>query len=160
MPSFATTDLCDAHGTEVAVLPAIFRDFGGDRTFAGPVETISVADDNVLVRQALEEDGAGSVLVVDGGGSLACALLGDQLATLALTHGWAGLIVHGCVRDVARLVTIPIGMKAIGAHPRRSGKLGGGMRGGPLEIGGVRIAPGMFVYADADGIVVSDRPLI
>jgi regulator of ribonuclease activity A len=160
MPTFATTDLCDEHGSDIAVLPPNFRDFGGLQTFAGSVETICVADDNVLVREALEEDGGGRVLVVDGGGSLACALLGDQLATLARKHAWAGVIVHGCVRDVATLATIPIGVKAIGAHPRKSGKLGTGTRGAPVEIGGVRVAPGMFVYADADGTVVSDRSLV
>ena len=117
MPTFSTTDLCDANGPAVAVLPPIFRDFGRERAFAGPAETIRLADDNVLVREALDEDGRGRVLVVDGGGSLACALLGDQLATLALTHGWAGVIVNGCVRDVETLATIPIGVKAIGQRP-------------------------------------------
>jgi regulator of ribonuclease activity A len=113
----------------------------------------------VLVRAALEEPGAGRVLVIDGGGSLACALLGDQLAALALANGWAGLIVHGCVRDVATLATMAIGIKAIASHPRKSGKQGTGVRGVALDIEGRRLEPGAYAYADADGIVVSDRPL-
>ena len=159
MSTFSTTDLCDAH-PDVAVLPPVFHDFGGSSCFGGAIETVRVQDDNVLVREALEEPGAGRVLVVDGGGSLACALLGDQIATLAQTNGWAGVIVHGCVRDVAVLATIPVGVKAIGSHPRKSGKHGTGTRGEPVTIGGVRLARGDFVYADTDGIVVSDRSLV
>jgi regulator of ribonuclease activity A len=159
MSSFATTDLCDAH-PDLAVLPPLFRDFGGLATFGGPIETVRVEDDNVLVRETLEEPGGGRVLVIDGGGSLACALLGDQLAALALEHGWVGVIVHGCVRDVATLATLPVGVKAIASHPRKSGKRGNGERGVPLEIGGVQLTPGATVYADADGIVISDRALV
>ena len=158
MPAFATTDLCDAH-PEAAVLPPLFRDYGGLTSFGGPIETLRVEDDNGLVRAALEEPGAGRVLVIDGGGSLACALLGDQLAALAIANGWVGLIVHGCVRDVATLATMPVGVKAIATNPRKSGKQGTGERGGPLVIDGVRLEPGAYVYADADGIVLSDRPL-
>ena len=158
MPAFATTDLCDAH-PEVTVLPTGFRDYGGQISFGGPIETLRVEDDNVLVRAALEEPGAGRVLVIDGGGSLACALLGDQLAALALANGWAGVIVHGCVRDVATLATLAIGVKAIASHPRKSGKQGIGVRGVALDIDGRRLEPGASVYADADGIILSDRPL-
>jgi len=158
MSTFATTDLCDTH-PEVTVLPTVFRDYGGLISFAGPIETLRVEDDNVLVRSTLEEPGAGRVLVVDAGGSLACALLGDQLATLALENGWAGVIVHGCVRDVAALATMAIGVKAIAAHPRKSGKQGTGLRGAALDIDGRRLEPGAYVYADADGIIVSDHAL-
>jgi len=158
MASFSTTDLCDAH-PDLAVLPPIFRTFGGLSTFGGPIETVRVEDDNVLVRETLEEPGAGRVLVIDGGGSLACALLGDQLAALALENGWTGVIVHGCVRDVAKLASLPVGIQAIASHPRKSGKARTGERTVGLDIGGVRIMPGAFVYADADGIVVSDLPL-
>ena len=159
MSSFSTTDLCDAH-PEIGVLAPLFRDFGGQRSFDGPIETVRVVDDNVLVREALEESGAGRVLVIDGGGSLACALLGDQLAALAIANGWVGLIVHGCVRDVAALATMPVGVKAVAAHPRKSGKRGNGERGVAIDIGGRRLDPGDYVYADADGIVVSDGPVI
>ena len=158
MSAFATTDLCDAH-PEVVVLPTLFRDYGGLISFAGPIETLRVEDDNVLVRSALEEPGEGRVLVIDAGGSLACALLGDQLAALALANGWAGVIVYGCVRDAATLATLAIGIKAIASHPRRSGKQGTGVRGVALDIEGRRLEPGAYVYADADGIIVSDRAL-
>ena len=159
MSSFSTTDLCDAH-PDLAVLPPVFRDFGGLSSFAGPIETIRVEDDNVLVRAALEERGAGRVLVIDNGGSLTCALLGDQLAALGLANGWVGVIVHGCVRDVATLASTPFGVRAIAAHPRKSGKRGMGERGVPLDIGGVPLTPGAHVYADVDGIVLSDLPLV
>jgi len=158
MSPFSTTDLCDAH-PDLAVLPPVFRNFGGRSSFAGPIETIRVEDDNVLVRAALEEPGAGRILVIDGGGSLACALLGDQLAALGLENGWVGVIVHGCVRDVATLASLPFGVRAIASHPRKSGKRGIGERGVLLDIEGVRLAPGATVYADADGIVVSDRAI-
>lgn len=158
MSSFSTADLCDAD-PELAVLPPMFDDFGGASSFSGAIETVRVQDDNVLVRAALEEQGAGRILVIDGGGSLACALLGDQLATLGLANGWVGVIVHGCVRDVETLATMPFGVRAIAPHPRKSGKQGAGERGVTLDIGGVRLSPGAFVYADADGIVVSERAL-
>ena len=159
MSSFSTTDLCDAH-PEIGVLAPLFRDFGGLVSFGGPIETVRVVDDNVLIREALEEPGSGRVLVIDGGGSLACALLGDQLASLALANGWVGVIVHGCVRDIATLATMPVGVKAISSHPRKSGKRGNGERGVAIDIGGLRLDPGDYVYADADGIVVSDGALI
>ena len=156
MSSFSTTDLCDAD-PDLAVLPPIFRDFGGGPAFSGSIETVRVRDDNVLVRAALEEPGAGRVLVIDGGGSLACALLGDQLAALGLANGWVGVIVHGCVRDVETLATMSFGVRALAPHPRKSGKRGAGERGVTIDIGGVLLAPGAYVYADADGIIVSQR---
>ena len=135
-----------------------FRDYGGQISFGGPIETLRVVDDNVLVREALEEPGSGRVLVIDGGGSLACALLGDQLASLALANGWAGLIVHGCVRDVATLATMAIGVKAISLAPAQERQARNGVRGVALDIDGLRLDPGDYVYADADGIIVSDGP--
>jgi len=158
MSSFSTTDLCDAH-PELAVLPPIFHDFGGASSFSGAIETVRVRDDNVLVRAALAEPGAGRVLVVDGGGSLACALLGDQLAALGLANGWVGVIVHGCVRDVETLATMPFGVRALAPHPRKSGKRGTGERRVALDLGGVRVASGAYVYADADGIVIGEHAL-
>ncbi|MGE5227049.1 MAG: ribonuclease E activity regulator RraA [Planctomycetaceae bacterium] len=154
----ATTDLCDDHPGEVRVAAPVLRDFGGAEAFSGPIATVRVFEDNVLVRQALEEPGEGRVLVVDGGGSLACALLGDRLAALALANGWAGVLVHGCVRDAARLRELSIGVKALGAHPRRSGKVGEGERDVSVTFAGVTFAPGWFVTSDADGVVVTERP--
>lgn len=153
----ATTDLCDAH-PDLQVCAPLFRDFGGAAAFHGPIATLKVFEDNALVRAALERPGDGRVLVVDGGGSLRCALVGGQLGELALRHGWAGLLVNGCVRDCAELAALAIGVKALAAHPRRSEKgLHSGQAGRLVEFAGVRFAPGAWLYADRDGIVVAAR---
>ena len=159
--TFATTDLCDAHGEAVRVVAAVppLRDFGGATRFAGPFATVRAPDDNTFVRAALEEPGRGRVLVVDGGGSTRCALLGDMLGALARDNGWAGVVVHGCVRDTAQLATLSIGVRALAAMPRKSDKKSRGERDVPVTFGGVTFTPGEWLYADADGIVVSARPL-
>jgi regulator of ribonuclease activity A len=146
MPTFATTDLCDAH-PEVTVLPTGFRDYGGQISFGGPIETLRVEDDNVLVRAALEEPGAGLVLVIDGGGSLACALLGDQLAALALSTD--GRRHRAWVRARCPWRRCP---SASGRSPRtpQGGKPGTG-RGVAIGIDGQRLRPGAYIYADATG---------
>jgi regulator of ribonuclease activity A len=154
----ATTDLLDAH-PDLQVADPIFRDFGGREAFAGPVQTLAVFEDNTLVRHALEAPGEGKVLVVDGGGSLRCALVGDRLAALGVEHGWVGIVVNGCVRDTAELARLPIGIKALAAHPRRSEKRGQGRRGVAVEFAGVGFEPGAWCYADADGIVVAAGPV-
>jgi regulator of ribonuclease activity A len=148
-------DVCDAEGALAVVAQPIFRDFGGRVAFAGPAVTVQVRDDNALVRQILGTPGDGRVLVVDGGGSLRCALLGAQLATLAVEHGWAGVLVFGCVRDASALAALPVGIKALATHPARSAKLGAGTRDIALSIAGVSITPGAFVTADADGVVIT-----
>ena len=157
-PVFATADLCDAHEDLQLVAP-LFRDFGGRRAFHGPVTTLSCFEDNSLVREALGEPGAGRVLVVDGGGSTRCALLGDRLGALAVANGWAGLVIHGCVRDVAELERLDLGVRALASVPRKSLKRGAGTRDVGLSFAGAEFAPGMFLYADADGIVVASRAL-
>ena len=119
--SFATADLCDEFGAEVRVAEPVFRDWGGVARFAGPIETVRVLEDNGLVRQALETPGRGRVLVVDGGGSLRAALVGGNLAALAQRNGWSGLVVHGCIRDTGEIAATPVGVKALGAVPRKSG---------------------------------------
>lgn len=154
-----TTDLCDAHEHEVQVAAPILRDFGGERAFSGPIATVRVYEDNVLVRQALSEPGAGRVLVVDGGGSLHCALVGDLLAELGRGNGWAGIVVNGCVRDSAELAVIALGIKALATCPRRSAKRGIGERDVPLQFAELTFIPGEYLYADADGIVVAKRKL-
>jgi regulator of ribonuclease activity A len=156
--STATTDLLDAH-PELQTAEPVFRDFGGSQAFAGPVETLAVLEDNTLVREALESPGEGRVLVVDGRGSLRCALVGDRLAALGVEHGWVGIVVNGCVRDTAELARLPIGIKALAAHPRRSEKRGQGRRGVAVEFAGVGFEPGAWCYADADGIVVAAGPV-
>lgn len=155
---FSTADLSDTHpGAQVAA-PGL-RDFGGVLAFAGPVQTVHAPEDNSLVRAELETAGAGRVLVVDGGGSARCALLGDRLAALAVEQGWAGVIVNGYVRDTVELAGMPLGVKALGSHPRRSEKRGLGEAGVAVEFLGVHIEPGWWCYADADGLVVAEHPL-
>ena len=156
---FATPDLCDEFGAEVRVAEPLLRNFGGVERFAGPIATLRVFEDNALVRQALETPGTGRVLVIDGGGSLRSALVGGNLAALAHENGWSGLVVYGCIRDAAEIAGTPVGVKALHAVPRRSAKAGAGERGIPVAFAGVTFAPGAWLYADRDGIVVADRKL-
>jgi RraA famliy len=155
---YATADLCDHH-PDLRVLAPLFRDYGGRAAFHGAVHTLRVADDNSLVREALETPGRGRVLVVDGGGSLRCALLGDRLGQLAMDNGWSGVVVHGCVRDAAVLATLHLGVRALATHPRKSAKHGRGETGVVLEFAGVTLRPGDWLYADADGLVLATQPL-
>lgn len=159
MAARATADLYDAHGEKLRVLAPIFRDFGGNKSFEGPVSTVKVHEDNSLVRTALEEAGVGRVLVVDGGGSLCCALVGDNLALLGQKNGWAGIVVYGCIRDVAPIRVIPIGVKALASNPRKSAKKGEGERDIAVRFAEVQIAPSDYLYADEDGIVVAEASL-
>lgn len=153
----ATTDLCDAH-PDLQVCAPVFDDFGGAAAFHGPIATLKVFEDNALVRATLERPGEGRVLVVDGGGSLRCALVGGQLGELAVRNGWAGLLVNGCVRDRAELAALALGVKALAAHPRRSEKgLHSGQADRVVEFAGVRFAPGAWLYADRDGVVIAAR---
>jgi len=156
---FATTDLCDAHPDQVRVAEPLFRDFGGLLAFDGSIVTLEVFEDNSLVRTALEEAGQGRVLVVDGRGSLRCALLGGNLAALAEEKGWSGVIVFGAVRDSRELAAAKIGVKALAAHPKKSEKKGAGRRDVPVSFAGVTFTPGEWLYADEDGIIVSASSL-
>jgi regulator of ribonuclease activity A len=149
----ATADLLDEH-PDAAVCSLAFRQFGGVASFDGEIATVECFEDNVLVKQRVAEPGAGRVLVVDGGGSLRVALVGDNVAGLARDNGWAGLIVHGCVRDSAALRELAIGLKALGTHPKPSSKAGGGELDVPVTFGGVTFHPGARVVSDDDGIVV------
>jgi regulator of ribonuclease activity A len=148
-----TADLSDSYPDAAIAEPGIL-DFGGTPRFAGPIRTVRCFEDNTLVRAALEEPGEGAVLVVDGGGSLRCALLGDNLAALAIDNGWGGVVVNGCVRDTADLAGMDLGVRALAAHPRRSEKRGEGERNIAVSFLGVRFRPGHWLYADADGVVV------
>src|SRR5215212_3995290 len=154
-----TTDLCDQYADELQVAAPIFRSYGGKVAFSGLISTIQVYEDNVLVRAALEEPGAGRVLVVDGGGSLRCALVGDQMAALGLSNGWAGVVINGCIRDVTALAGLPFGVKALAANPLRSAKRGMGARDIQVVFAGLTCTPGHYLYADQDGIIVAERPL-
>lgn len=155
----ATADLYDEHGESLRVLAPLFRDYGGKRAFAGPVATLKVHEDNSLVRAALESPGDGRVLVVDGGGSLRCALVGDNLAKLGVDNGWAGIIVYGCIRDAVPIAELDIGVKALATNPRKSVKKGEGDRDVVVRFADVVIEPGDYVYADEDGVVVATRRL-
>ncbi|AOK29380.1 ribonuclease [Burkholderia singularis] len=163
--TFATTDLCDANESRLAagtlrVLEPVFRSFGGVTRFAGPAATLKLFEDNTLVRTALEAPGAGRVLVVDGGGSLRCALVGGNLGKLAEHNGWAGIIVNGCVRDTHELAECALGVLALASHPRKSDKRNSGQCDLSVDVRGTRIVPGDWIYADADGVLVSDAALI
>lgn len=154
----STADLLDEHAEDALVCETPFRQFGAIGLFSGPVSTVRCHEDNVLVRQQVSEPGGGRVLVVDGGGSLRVALLGDMIAGLAAANGWAGLVVNGGVRDVAVLRHLPLGIKALGSNPRPSGKSGAGEIDVPVEFGGVTFRPGAVLTSDDDGIVVLDAP--
>jgi len=157
--SHATTDLSDAHPDAIQVAEPMFRDFGGQRAFHGAIATVKLFEDNALVRSILETPGARRVLVVDGGGSMRCALLGDQLAELAVRNGWAGVVVHGCIRDSEAIGQLPLGVKALATHPLKSIKRGEGQREIPVRFAGVHFRPGAWLYADGDGLIVSEHPL-
>ncbi len=155
-----TADLCDEYADRVSVADPIFRRYGGRRTFGGPITTLRVFEDNVLVRSALEEPGDGQVLVVDGAGSMHCALLGDQLAALAADNGWAGVVVNGCIRDSADMAGIDIGLRALATMPLKSRKLGRGERDVTVAFAGLAFEPGHHLYADEDGLLVSADALL
>ncbi len=161
--AFATCDLCDLHKNDGSgafrVLPPVFRDFGAHRRFAGPVVTVKCFEDNTLVKAAVDSAGEGRVLVVDGGGSLRRALLGGNLGAAAARNGWAGVVIDGCVRDVAELALSPVGIRALASMPLPTEKRNEGQRDVAVQIQGVWVRPGDWLYADEDGIVVADRAL-
>jgi regulator of ribonuclease activity A len=156
---FTTADLSDAFPGVANLVDPVLHDYGGAIRFWGPIETVRVLEDNALVAQILETEGRGRVLVIDGGGSLRTALVGGRLAALAHANSWSGLVVHGCVRDSAEIQRVPVGVRAINTSPVRSRKQGTGERGGSVSFAGVTFSPGQFLYADEDGILLSDRRL-
>lgn len=159
MTDFKTADLCDDFSEKVQVCMIDFHSYGKKDRFFGKIETVKVLDDNVLFLEALESVPAGAVVVVDGEGSRNCALMGDRLAGIASSRGLSGVIINGCVRDSADLANIDVGIFAIGTNPLKSSKDGKGERDGVLDFGGVTWRPGCFVYADEDGVIVSETEL-
>ena len=161
--AFSTCDFCDAHKGDTSgafrVLPPVFRSFGGVAAFAGPVTTVQCHEDNSLVKAAVESPGAGRVLVVAGGGSLRRALVGGNLAAAAARNGWAGVVVDGCVRDVAELQAAAVGLRALALVPLPTERRGEGQCDVAVQVQGVAVRPGDWLYADADGIVVSSQAL-
>ena len=170
-PSFATCDFCDVHKEDASgdfrVLPPVFRDFGQLKKFCGPVETVKCWEDNTLVKAAVDAPGwidtpagrVAKVLVVDGGGSLRRALLGGNLGAAAARNGWAGVVIDGCVRDTAELATQAVGIRALAAMPLPTEKRKQGQAQVAVQLQGVWVRPGDWLYADEDGMVVSNRPL-
>lgn len=154
MSQISVADLCDEHEGVIEVCVAPFRDFGGRTAFSGPIRTVRCHEDNSLVKATLAEPGEGYVLVVDGGGSLHRALVGDVLAADAVKNGWAGIVVYGAVRDAVVLSTLDIGIKALGTNPMRSVKRGEGVVDTPVAFGGLVFLPGDMLYADEDGVAV------
>ena len=169
---FATCDLCDLHKGDFTgdfrVLPPVFRDFGAVKKFAGPVVTVKCFEDNTLVKAAVDSLGyldtpqgrVAKVLVVDGGGSLRKALLGGNLGAAAARNGWAGVVIDGCVRDTSELATQAVGIRALAAMPLPTEKRQQGQTDVAVQVQGVWIRPGDWLYADEDGIVVASRALV
>jgi regulator of ribonuclease activity A len=155
----ATTDLYDKYEDIVSTCSTQFRDFGATVRFFGPVRTVRCYRDNQLFRALLDEPGNGAVVIVDGGGALESALMGDIIATKGLANGWAGVVINGAVRDSAELGQIEFGAKALGTNPAKSSKTGAGEVDVAVEFGGVRFEPGQWVYCDEDGVLLSPREL-
>ncbi|WP_227817626.1 ribonuclease E activity regulator RraA [Nitrogeniibacter aestuarii] len=157
--TFQTADLCDTHDKAVRVVEPMFNSYGGKSVFCGPITTLKLFEDNTLVRSTLEGPGEGRVLVVDGGGSMRCAMVGDQLGVLAVKNGWAGIVVYGCIRDSKAMGEMDVGVFALGTNPRKSVKKGVGDTDIPVTFGGVTFTPGEYLYADEDGVIVSENAL-
>ena len=152
-------DLFDAYPNDLTLIPLPFYSYGGSALFHGEVITVKCFEDNSKVKELLNQDGKGKVLVVDGGGSLRRALLGDLIAESAVKNRWAGVIVYGGVRDVATLALLPLGVKALGAVPIKTQRKGIGEINVSIEIAGVSVVPGMYIYGDLNGIALSESEL-
>jgi regulator of ribonuclease activity A len=157
---FTTADLWDEHETLLSCVDPIFNHFGNKKMFSGKITTIKLFEDNSLVRKQLELDGKGKVLLIDGGASLRCALIGDQLAELAIQNNWEGIIVNGCIRDSEVINAMSIGIKALNTSPVKSVKRNLGEINIPVKFGGITFIPGDYIYADGDGILVSNNNLL
>ena len=152
----STCDLYDSLGATARVLPPLFQDFGGRPRFGGVVVTVRCFEDNSRVKEVLATDGRGKVLVVDGGGSQRCALMGDLIGKCAVDNGWEGVVIYGCIRDRVALGGLALGIKALAAIPRKSERRGEGQIQLPIEIAGVACRPGDRLFADEDGVLILD----
>ncbi|WP_339921107.1 ribonuclease E activity regulator RraA [uncultured Flavobacterium sp.] len=157
---FTTADLWDEYDTLLSCVDPIFNHFGNKKNFSGKITTIKLFEGNSLVRKQLELDGKGKVLLIDGGASLRCALIGDQLAELAIQNNWQGIIVNGCIRDSEVINAMNIGIKALNTSPVKSVKRNLGEINIPVKFGGITFIPGDYIYADGDGILVSNNNLL
>ncbi len=157
---FKTTDLYDQYLENVQVATPIFNDYGGRTRFFGRITTLKAVDDNTFLKAAFERDGHGRVLVVDAAGSLRCAMMGDMMAALGASNGWAGVVIHGCIRDSADVGKIDFGVKALATTPRKTTKRGQGVCDIPLHFADVNFHPDHYLYADEDGIIVAENKLL
>jgi len=157
---FKTTDLYDEHLETLQVAAPIFRDFGGKHAFHGQIVTLKAVDDNTYLKAAFETTGTGKVLVVVAAGSLRCAMMGDVMAALGARNGWEGIVIHGCIRDSADVAKIDIGVKALATIPRKTVKRNQGIMDIPVHFANVTFYAGHYLYADEDGIVLSESALI
>jgi len=157
---FKTADLCDEHSEKIQILSPALISYGGKPKFYGQIVTLKLFEDNSLLRDILSDPGDGRVIVVDGGGSMRCALHGDMLASKAVQNGWSGLIINGCIRDSAEIHKMDIGIRALGTHPLKSVKKGIGEKNLPVNFACVAFRPGNYVYADEDGILVAQDSLL
>jgi regulator of ribonuclease activity A len=157
--TFTTPDICDDVLDHLQVLEPLFTEFGGKEKFSGEIVTVKCFEDNSLVKQTLGTAGHGKVLVVDGAGSLRCALLGDLLGAMAVQNGWQGVLVNGCVRDVEILKGMDLGVRALNCYPLKSNKRGEGQLNVTTRFAGVSFEPGQYLYADENGIVVASQKL-
>ena len=156
----STPDLCDQYPELIQVVEPMFSNYGGRERFGGEIVTVKCFEDNSVVKQLVATEGQGRVMVVDGGGSMRRACLGDMLAEKASLNGWAGLIIYGCIRDVDEIMATDIGVQALGTHPMKTAKKGIGETQIPVTFGGVTFYPGHYIYADNNGIVVASQPLL
>lgn len=162
--SHLTADLLDRHEDQLLagrlwIAAPMLHSYGGLPSFHGQIATLKLFEDNSLVRRSLEQPGNGRVLVIDGGGSLRCALVGDQLAQLAANNGWAGIVVNGCIRDSRAIASMPLGVLALATHPLKTVKKNIGESDIPVSFAGISFAPGQYLYADEDGMIVSNTAL-
>ena len=157
--SFVTPDLCDENPELVSVLAPMFVNYGGNKTFHGEIVTVKCFEDNSVVKEQANEAGKGRVLVVDGGGSLRCALLGDLIAEKACENGWAGFVIYGCIRDVDAIAELNLGVQAVNSIPIKSVRKGRGDLNIDITFGGITFQPGHFIYADNNGVIVSPKAL-
>ncbi len=156
---YLTPDLCDSYPELVQVVEPMFTNYGGRRAFGGEIVTIKCHEDNSLVKTQAGNPGRGKVMVVDGGGSLRRALLGDMIAANAVKNGWEGFIIYGCIRDVDAIATLDLGVQALNTVPLKTEKRGIGDLNIPVTFGGVTFTPGAFVYADNNGVICSPQAL-
>jgi len=160
MTNISTPDLCDLHDDKVRVLDPIFKNYGGRSSFSGQAVTIKCFEDNSVVKKLVDEPGLGRVIVMDGGGSLRRAILGDMLAANAAKNGWSGLVIYGCIRDCDEIAKIDLGVQAINTHPMKTEKRGLGDLNKVVVFAGQTITPGDWVYADNNGILISSESLL